>query len=74
MVTLIVVPEDAGDSVTVRIAITPFWMGLLFNPLGLSPVRKHMYEPLLGAQERDLPAAVAAAPSLAEMAVTADGE
>ena len=51
-----------------RTATTPFWMRFASSPLELNPVRKHMYEPGLPAQERDLPTAVAAAPALAEMA------
>ena len=69
-----VVPEVAADVVTVRTAITPFWMMLLFSPPGPSPVRKHVYEPELPTHERDLPAATAAAPALAEIATMSDGE
>jgi hypothetical protein len=69
-----VAPDDAADIVTVRTATTPFWMRFASSPLELSPVRKHMYEPGLPAHARDLPAAVAAAPALAEMATIADGE
>jgi len=68
------VPEVAAESVTVRTATTPFWMGFASSPLELTPVRRHMYEPGLPAQERDLPAAVAAVPALAEMATILDVE
>jgi hypothetical protein len=37
-----VVPDVPADNVTVRTATTPFGMMFVFNPLGRSPVRKHM--------------------------------
>ncbi len=67
---MMVVPADVGDRVTVRTATTPFWMRFALSPPELSPVRKHVYEPELPAHERDLPAAVAAVPAMAEMATT----
>jgi hypothetical protein len=69
-----VVPGEAGESVTARTATTPFWIRFASSPLELTPVRKHRYEPELPAQERDAPAAVAAAPGLAEMATISDAE
>lgn len=42
LVTLMEVEETPAETLTLRTAITPFWMILAFRPLELSPVRKHV--------------------------------
>jgi hypothetical protein len=63
------VPIVALDSVTVATATTP--SGIVF---WFIPVSKQEYEPEPATHEIDLPAAVAAAPALAEIATMAEGE
>lgn len=47
-----------GDSVTLTVATTPLATTLSFNPAS-----RHVYDPALPEQKRDLPAAVAAGPA-----------
>jgi len=56
--------DVVGEMVKVAMAKTPFAMALL-----LMPVVKHSTEPTLAAHDDDLPAAVAAAPSVIWTAV-----
>ena len=58
-----------GETVNVAMAATPFAMAML-----LIPVTKQMTDPAPPAQELDLPAAIAAGPSVIWTAVKSAGE
>ena len=63
-----------GEIVAVTTATTPFWMMFALSPFTFSPVKKQVYVPGLPVHDSDLPAAVAAVPALALMAITSAGE
>ena len=62
------IPNAPGESVMVTVATIPFCMKVEFNP-----VSKQVSAPLAPAQAMDFPAAAAAGPGLALIAVTLAG-